>query len=109
MKALLVLAGVALVIACVPVPVKYWEEAAQAPKPGDLVRVETLQGKRHRFRVYKTDATAFYGIGTDDLKYRVPYGALKSIELRKTDVEWAALPLLNPAGLGPPVDITLGR
>lgn len=105
----LLLAVVVLVTACVPVPVKYWDEAAQAPRPGDLVRVETLEGKRHRFRVYKTDATAFYGIGTNDRKYRVPYGALKSIELRKTDVEWAVLPLNPGPGMGSPVAITLGR
>jgi hypothetical protein len=103
------LTGVLLVAACMPVPVKYWEEADSAPKAGDLVRVETLEGKRHRFRVYKTDATAFYGIATNDRKYRVPYSALKSIELRTTDLEWAVLPLGPTHGMGAPVAITLGQ
>ena len=80
---------------CLAVPEKTWSEASHAPKAGDLVRVETRQGTRHIFRVYKTDETSFYGVATDNLKYRVPYGALKLLEVRQTELTWIALPIVG--------------
>ena len=82
---------------CIVWPADTWTEAPRAPAPGDLVRVETREGARHVFRVYKTDEHAFYGVAKDNLKYKVPYGALKSLEVRDTEYEWVALPVVGSA------------
>lgn len=92
MRTLLAAACTLAFAGCIAVPEQIWSEAPRAPQPGDLVRVETRAGVRHIFRVYKNDETAFYGVATNNLKYRVPYGALKSLEVRDTELTWIALP-----------------
>ena len=82
---------------CIVWPADTWTEAPRAPVPGDLVRVETRDGTKHVFRVYKTDAQAFYGVAKDKLRYKVPYGALTSLEVRETEYEWVALPVIGSA------------
>lgn len=90
LSALLIALGLA---GCLPITEKTWADAPRAPQPGDLVRVETREGVRHVFRVYKTDERAFYGVASDDIKYRVPYRALRKMELRETELDWVILSL----------------
>lgn len=77
---------------CMLLPFESWQEAPRAPQPGDLVRVETRAGAKHVFRVYQTGEHAFRGVGRDGFKYRIPYAALKSLEVRETEYDWVALP-----------------
>jgi len=95
---------------CMLWPDETWTEAPRAPKSGDLVRVETREGTKHVFRVYRVEAQAFYGVARDGLRYRVPYGALKALELRDTEYTWIAVPfvahsvadaMIGPAFAGP--------
>jgi hypothetical protein len=81
--------------ACIAVPVstKVWDEAARAPKVGDLVRVETHGGKRVVMRVYRLDEDGFAGVTESEYRYRVPYRIVKTLELRKTETEWIAVGL----------------
>ena len=78
---------------CMLWPEETWTEAPRAPQPGDLVRVETREGVKHVFRVHRTEREAFYGVGRDGLKYKVPYGALKSLEVRDTGYTWVRVPV----------------
>jgi len=88
---------------CMLWPEDIWTEAPRAPRPGDLVRVETREGARHVFRVYKTEPQAFYGVAKDGLKYKVPYGALRSLEVRDKELVWVQFPFVGvaPAVAGP--------
>lgn len=97
MRSLVVLALALGLAGCMFWPDDIWSEAPHAPKPGDLVRVETREGARHVFRVYRNEAEAFYGIAKDGLKYKVPYGALKSLEVRDTEFVWVQVPIIADA------------
>jgi hypothetical protein len=88
MKATLALATALLLAACVPVKTRYWDDAPAKLKAGDVVRVETREGKRHVFRVTRFDETAFFGIASNQIEYRVPFKVVKQLWTRKTDTEW---------------------
>jgi hypothetical protein len=90
---ILALALMLLLAGCVLWPDETWSDAPRAPKPGDLVRVETRDRVKHVFRVYKTEEHAFYGVARDGLKYKVPYGALRSLEVRDREYAWIAVPV----------------
>jgi hypothetical protein len=102
---ILALALTLLLAGCVLWPDDTWSDAPRAPKPGDLVRVETRDKVKHVFRVYKTEEHAFYGVARDGLKYKVPYGALKSLEVRDTELTWVTVPFggnaFSTAVMGP--------
>lgn len=109
---LVVVSFALLASACVPVPVKdqVWREipatsAGQAAASGDqrlligdTVRVHTKDGKAYLFRAYKIEENAFYGIATDKKSYRIGYGALTSMEVKRTETVWEAIPV--PVVLG---------
>ena len=89
----ILVAGItALVLAaCVPVPVKVWDRADHAPKVGDVVRVETHDGRREVMRVYRLDEVGFAGVTNDESRYRVLYKTVKNLWVRKTETEWEAI------------------
>lgn len=93
MKILMAFVTALALAACVPVPVKVWDEAARAPKAGDLVRVETHGGKREIMRVYRVDEDGFAGVTRDERRFRVPYKIVKVLEVRVTETEWVDLSL----------------
>lgn len=101
---LLLIAVSLLSSACLPIASheKTWKETGvpsndhseKRLKVGDLVRVHTKEGKTHQFRVTKIEETAFYGISTDNLSYRVGYGAIDWMEVqRDKSVEWIPVPI----------------
>jgi hypothetical protein len=94
---ILILMLTILLSGCVLWPDDTWSDAPHAPKPGDLVRVETRDRVKHVFRVYKTEEHAFYGVARDGLKYKIPYGALKSLEVRDTELTWVTVPFAGNA------------
>jgi len=84
--------GVALVLAaCVPVKSRYWDDAPAKLKAGDVVRVETTEGKLHVFRITRVDDKAFYGIARNQIRYRVPFKVIQELWIRRTDTEWESL------------------
>jgi hypothetical protein len=93
MKILTPLIAALVLTACVPAPFKYWDEADRAPKVGDLVRVETLGGKREVMRVYRLDKDGFAGVTSDERRYRVSYKIVKVLEVRTTEWELVNLPV----------------
>ena len=75
--------------ACVvPVQTRVWDEADRAPRVGDLVRVETLSGRREVMRIYRLDPDGFAGVTSDEHKYVVKYDTMKKLEVRVTETEW---------------------
>lgn len=91
MKTSLALAGALLLAACMPVTEQYWDDTPTKLKPGDVVRIETREGKQHVFRINRVDEAAFYGLAKNQIEYRVPFKAVKQLWVRKTDTEWEEL------------------
>jgi endonuclease YncB( thermonuclease family) len=83
--------------ACIVVPRPYWDEVPTAQqhqtdpvdqvRPGDTVRVRTIKNNIHVFRVYKVDDKAFYGVASNEKKYRVPFASLASLQVQRMEME----------------------
>lgn len=108
MRVLALASMAAIVVACVPIPVKQLKwisaPAEQAGLPddaddklrlADLVAVETRDGKKHRVQVIRMDQGGLVCITNDDRLFFVAYGDIKDLKVQRR--RWTTVFLnLNP-------------
>lgn len=51
--------------------------------PGDVIRIETTEGKRHTLRVQAVEAQTFVGTASDRKNYRVAYSVIERVWIRR--------------------------